>query len=115
MSPTVQNYRFGSITVDKEKYSKDLIILPDRVIPNWWRDDGHQLKPQDLDAVLEDDLDVLVVGTGAYGRMHVTQEAREAIESAGIRLIAEPTGDAVETYNRLSDKQRAGAALHLTC
>ncbi|MBE9472531.1 MAG: hypothetical protein IMY75_10535, partial [Chloroflexi bacterium] len=59
--------------------------------------------------------EVLVVGTGAYGMMRVTEETRRALETAGIRLIAAPTAEAVKTYNELREETRVAAALHLTC
>ncbi|MCK4452050.1 MAG: Mth938-like domain-containing protein, partial [Anaerolineae bacterium] len=47
--------------------------------------------------------------------MRVTEETPRALEAAGIRLIAAPTAEAVETYNELREKTRVAAALHLTC
>lgn len=113
----IKDYHFGSIKIDTETYTNDVIILPDRVVDNWWRDKGHVLQAADLDAVLtlEDRPQTLVVGKGASGRMRVAREAREALEAAGIELIAEPTEQACETYNALLDSERVAAALHLTC
>jgi len=113
--PRIEHYRFGSITVDGQRHTQDLIILPERVIGGWWRKEGHALHPDDLTAVFEAAPEVLVVGTGAYGMMRVTEETRRALEEAGIRLIATPTAEAVKTYNGLREKQRVAAALHLTC
>jgi hypothetical protein len=47
--------------------------------------------------------------------MRVTQETEQALRDAGIELIALPTGQAVETYNRLRSERAVAAALHLTC
>jgi hypothetical protein len=47
--------------------------------------------------------------------MQITQETELALRDAGIELIAQPTGQAVETYNRLRDERAVAAALHLTC
>lgn len=111
----IEHYRFGSITVDGQHHTRDLIILPERVIAGWWRKEGHALHPDNLSAVFEAAPEVLVVGTGAYGMVRVMEETRRALEAAGIRLIAAPTAEAVETYNRLREKARVAAALHLTC
>lgn len=115
MPPTIEHYRFGTITVDGQRYTRDLIILPERVIGGWWRKQGHALHPDDLTAVFEAAPEVLVVGTGAYGMMRVTEEARRALEAAGVRLIVAPTAEAVATYSELREKTRVAAALHLTC
>lgn len=115
MPPAIDHYRFGAITVDGQRHTRDLIILPERVIAGWWRKEGHMLHPDDLTVVLEAVPEVLVVGTGAYGMMRVTEETRLALEAAGIRLVVAPTAEAVKTYNDLCEKARVAAALHLTC
>jgi hypothetical protein len=111
----IESYEFGRIVIDGQTYTADLILLPDRILTGWWRQEGHVLHPGDLDDVLEAALDVLVVGQGAYGRMRVTDETANAVCSAGIELVALPTREAVERYNALVAGQRAAAALHLTC
>ena len=114
-APSIDDYRFGRIVVDEQSYGEDLIILPDRIIAHWWRQKGHTLLPEDLKEVLAAGPDLLVVGQGAYSRMTVAPEARLALEQAGIELIAQATGQACETYNRLRGQQAIAAALHLTC
>jgi len=115
MSPVIEHYRFGTITVNGQRHTRDLIILPERIVAGWWRKEGHALHPDDLTAVFEAAPEVLVVGTGAYGMMHVPEETRRALETASIRLVAAPTAEAVETYNELRKQARVAAALHLTC
>jgi hypothetical protein len=115
MSAKIDSYRFGQVVIDGTPHHKDVIILPDRVIGGWWRKEGHALHPEDLEAVFEATPEVLVVGQGAYGRMQVTDETERALQDAGIKLIALPSGEAVETYNRLRGERAVAAALHLTC
>lgn len=114
-TPQIEDYAFGHIVIDGERYEEDVIILPDRVEGNWWRDEGHTLQTQDLDAVFETDVDVLVVGQGAYGRMSVPQETRQALEEAGIEVVAHDTEEACQVYNRRRENGNVAAALHLTC
>jgi hypothetical protein len=114
-TPHIDSFRFGHLVVDGRAYSKDVIILPDKVIANWWRKEGHALHPKDLKEVLAARPDLLVVGQGAQGRMRVTAEARQSLELAGVDLVAEPTERACETYNKLCEKKVVAAALHLTC
>ena len=33
----IDHYEFGRIMIDGRQETKDLIILPDRVLRNWWR------------------------------------------------------------------------------
>ena len=115
LPPHIEHYRFGSIIVDGQRHTQDLIILPERVVGGWWRQEGHALHPEDLSLVLAANPEILVVGTGAYGMMRVTEKTRQALDRAGIRLIAVPTAKAVKLYNDLRTKARVAAALHLTC
>ncbi len=114
-TPHIDSYRFGHLMVDGRAYTKDVLILPDRVIPNWWRKEGHALLPEDLEVVLAARPDLLVVGQGTQGRLRATAVVRRSLELAGIDLVTEPTDRACETYNALREKKVVAAALHLTC
>jgi hypothetical protein len=112
--PRIDGYRFGQIVVDGEEQTRDVIVLPDRVVTNWWRADGHRLVLADLDDVLEELPAHLLVGTGAYGQMRPDPETLEQLRERGVEVEALPTGDAVRRYGEL-DPRRTAAALHLTC
>jgi hypothetical protein len=81
----------------------------------WWRDEGHSLALADLPDVLQYPPEVLVVGQGSVGRMDVPNETRYHLQGLGIEVIMETTSRACEIYNRLCEKRRVVAALHLTC
>jgi len=111
----VDSYQFGQIVISGRKYSSDVIIFPDRVQDAWHRGKSHQLSLKDIAEITDENPDVLIVGTGAAGLVKVLPEVKQEFEARGIKLIAEPTEDACNTYNRLSPSQKAVAALHLTC
>lgn len=111
----IDSYDFGEIVIDGKSYSADVIILPDRVIDNWWRDEGHKLCPADLWEVVQAGPEVLVVGTGYYGAMEVLPETYDYLQQKGIELRVERTAQACQLYNRLRASRRVAAALHLTC
>jgi hypothetical protein len=110
----IDGYRFGHVVVDGEVQTRDVIVLPDRVLTEWWRADGHRLVLADLDDVIEELPECLVVGTGAYGRMRPDPEALNELRLRGVEVEALPTGEAVRRYGEL-DPRRAAAALHLSC
>jgi hypothetical protein len=112
--PRLEGYRFGRLVVDGEEQTRDLIVLPKRVVTNRWRADGHRLVLDDLEDVREDLPEHLLVGTGAYGRMRPDPEAIEQLQRDGVKVEAVPTADAVRRYGEL-DPRRTAAALHLTC
>jgi hypothetical protein len=107
-------YSFGRIEVDGEEQTKDLIVLPERVVTGWWREQGHALSMKDLREVLDDLPERLIVGTGASGRMRPNPDAIEELRARGIHVEALPTDQAVVRYGELDPRQTA-AALHLTC
>lgn len=110
----IDEYEFGRIVVDGEEERRDLIILPDRLVRNWWRKDGHSLVLEDLEAVLGDLPDHMVVGTGAAGQMLPDPEAIRDLEERGVKVELMRTPDAVRRYGEL-DPATTAAALHLTC
>jgi hypothetical protein len=112
--PAIEEYGFGRVVVDGEEQTRDVIVLPDRIVRNWWRADGHKLVMSDLDDVLEELPEHLLVGTGAYGRLRPEPETLEQLRERGIEVEALPTAEAVRRYGEL-DPRRTAAALHLTC
>ena len=111
----IESYDFGSIVIEGKRYTTDVIIYPDHVEGNWWREEGHSLGLVDLWAVVQAKPEVLVVGTGYSGLMRVPPETEKYLRENGIRLIAERTTEAVRIYNQLCQSTRVVAALHLTC
>lgn len=111
----IDSYSFGVIEIDDRRYRSDVIIYPDKVDDGWWRCQGHNLVPDDIVAILDYNPEVLVIGTGYYGAMEVSPEVRKKTESRGIKLVVEKTGQAVRIFNKLAEKNKVVAALHLTC
>ena len=111
----IDSYHFGQIVINGKTYSSDVIIFPDRVQGSWHRSKGHQLSLEDITGAIAENPEVLIIGTGASGLVTVPPEVQKDIKAQGIKLIAEPTSEACNTYNQLSRSQRVVAALHLTC
>ena len=110
----IDHYEFGRIVVDGREETRDLIILLDRVVRNWWRQEGHALVVDDLDEVWDELPSHLVVGTGADGRMWPDPGTVRQLQDRGVTVEALPTGQAVRRFAEL-DPANTAAALHLTC
>jgi hypothetical protein len=110
----LEDYRFGRVVVDGREETRDVIVLPGRVIRNWWRKDGHALVLDDLEDVLDDLPEQLVIGTGAAGQMEPDPQAVRALRDRGVGVEVLRTDEAVRRYTA-SDPARTAAALHLTC
>ncbi len=110
----LKEYRFGRVLVDGEEHTKDVIVLPHRVVGRWWRRDGHALVLDDLRDVLDELPERLIVGIGTDGRMRPDPETVRELERRGVTVEALVTDRAVERFGQL-DPATTAAALHLTC
>lgn len=110
----IEHYDFGTITVDGITYHNDLKIIDEKLIPNWWRKQGHNLEMSDIQDILEAQPRVLIIGTGYSGLMVVSRDVVSECQKRGIDLIVLPTSKACEEFNRRASRQVAFAA-HLTC
>ncbi|MFO8058676.1 MAG: Mth938-like domain-containing protein [bacterium] len=115
MAPVIEDYKFGSITIDGREYKEDVIILPAGVKPSWWRKEGHSLAPSDLSEVMKDKPETLIVGCGAYGAMKVPDSTRKWLADQGIEFHEMPSEEATRKYNELAGKKKVAAGFHLTC
>jgi hypothetical protein len=110
----LEGYRFGRLVVDGQEVTADVIVLPDRVVTNWRRRNGHSLVLEDLSEILDELPTHLVVGTGHDERMRPDPAALAALRERGIEVHVLATADAVRRFEELAPESSA-AALHLTC
>lgn len=113
----IESYSPGRVVVDGVELHRDVIVLPDRVLTEWWRRDGHSLAMEDLDDVLEDLPERLILGCGYSSQLQPEPAVIEALAARGVRVEALPTDQAVERFQELEARNPAAvaAALHLTC
>lgn len=111
----IESYSFGKMKVNGKVYRSDLIVFPESVDPSWWRDEGHNLKPQDLKTVLGEKPDILIIGTGYFGLMKVDPQTVAILKKEKISFEADKTGRAVELFNRVAKEKKAVGVFHLTC
>jgi hypothetical protein len=108
----IDDYTFRKIVIESTTYTSDVIIYPDRVQANWRRRRGHVLQPEDLSDVIDAAPDTLIIGTGASGRMTISEEARHLLCQKNISFDVLPAEQACQAFNKRSNTV---AALHLTC
>ena len=114
--PKIEYYDFGHIIIDGKSYRNDVIILPNKVVSNWWRIEGHRLQLPDVRDYLLEPVDAVVIGTGYSGLMRVDREVVEEFKKRNIEVYIAHTRDAVHIYNDLVNKgKKVMAFLHLTC
>jgi hypothetical protein len=110
----LEGYSFGRVAVDGSEQTRDLIVLPDRVVTNWRRREGHSLAMEDLEDVLDSLPERLILGVGAHGRLRPDPAVIAELERRGTAVECLRTDEAIRRYGELDERQTA-AALHLTC
>ena len=99
---------------------KDCKVWPGGAAGWDWKETGteHQpgIQPADLAAILEQGVEVLVLGCGVYSRLGVCPETEELLRQRSIEYHPLDTKQAVSLYNELARKGRkAGGIFHSTC
>lgn len=110
----IESYEFGRIVINGKEYTQDLIILGDKIISNWWREEGHLLQIVDIIEVFEFKPKIFIIGTGASGLMRVSDDLIKKLQEENIDYYILKTKDAVKKFNEIENKNKA-AAFHLTC
>ena len=112
----IDSYAFGSITVNGKMYLNDVIVLPHKVRPEWWRKKSHLLAVEDLEEVIKYQPEILVVGRGASGVMNIPEETKKYLKEKNIELIEGYTEVACKRFNELIKQgKKVVGAFHLTC
>ena len=111
----ISRYSFGKIMINNVLYTKDIIILGDRIIENWRRERGHNISLDDIRLVIDYQPDILFVGTGEMGMMKVTNNFIEGLKKTGIsNVIIDKSDKIIKKFNDCETPKKA-LAIHLTC
>ncbi|OIO45589.1 MAG: hypothetical protein AUJ24_00305 [Parcubacteria group bacterium CG1_02_36_42] len=119
----IEEYHFGSITIDGKTYNHDVEVRWDKTVLKWWRKESHFVYPEDVKRAIEQNPEVIVIGTGESGVMEVGKDAKKEIESRGIELIIDITEEAIKTFNIINEESKKEEGeqkkviglFHLTC
>jgi len=112
----IKSYEFGRIEINGTVYTSDVIIYDEHVNSSWWRKEGHYLQLEDIEEILKPTPDVIIIGTGKFGTMEVSNKVKKELESKGIEAIYVNTDEACCRHNEMSGSGKTVVtALHLTC
>jgi len=116
----IDGTEFGSITISGETYDHDVVIrLSEQVVKRKKKlskriyGSSHTVSEDEVRFVFEKGCKELIFGTGQYGNAALAPEAAAFLEKKGCRVIAEPTPDAVQTFN--ASRKRKIGLFHVTC
>jgi hypothetical protein len=91
----------GSVEKRKKKLSKKVYGT------------SHTISLEEAEYVYEEGAELLIVGTGQYGRTELSGEAETYFNKHGCRVMAESTPRAIHTWNTTGEK--AIGLFHVTC
>ncbi|MCF7985594.1 MAG: Mth938-like domain-containing protein [Thiohalocapsa sp.] len=107
----IEAYAADRVRVNGRDYSAGVAVSARRIMPEWGPAGVEALSAADIEALLETDPQVVILGTGA--RQHFPDPAvLAALMQRGIGIEVMDTGAACRTYNILaSEGRRVVAAL----
>ena len=97
------------VAVNHEKHSKNLILLPESIIPEWTAASIATLAESDMQQLLTLDTEIILLGTGSRLRFPAGPLLRP-FAPAGIGLEVMDLQAACRTYNILAAEGRKVAA-----
>jgi hypothetical protein len=115
----IDNYSFGSITIDGEVYQKDLwiidghIIKRDKSIAKSKFGTSHMISRKELKKVVTQKTRRLIIGSGNSGSVSLTDKAQKYLEEEGIKVEIHKTRDLIQRDIEISEYD--SGIIHLTC
>jgi hypothetical protein len=120
MKPRVDKTKFGSITIEGEKFEHDVVIrLGGRVkkrkkkLSKAVYGSSHTLSLEEAKHVYQEGAERLIIGTGQTGLVKLSDEASGYFEKKGCRVELMRTPDAIRAWN--DAKGEVIALFHITC
>ncbi len=112
----IENYSFGSMTISGKRYTSDLKIINGQIFPDWWRKKGHSVTVDEVTDILNAKPDYLIIGSGKFGLMKISDQLRGHLSGCGIQIIVERSKIAMKTFNQLyTDGKSVAGGFHLSC
>jgi hypothetical protein len=122
MKPRIDATDFGSITVEGKVFDHDLVISPDgemtkrkKKLSKAVYGTSHTISLDEAKYIYKRaaGADRLIVGTGQYGRVHLSREAADFFARKECEIVMEPTPDVIGLWNEAAG--RAVGLFHVTC
>jgi hypothetical protein len=116
----IEATEFGRITIDGKVYEYDVVIHCSGKVEKRKKKlskkeygTSHIVSKQEVKFVYEKGCGRLIVGTGQYGNLRLSDEAVHYLDKRGCEVLTLPTPEAIQAFNR---KKGANVGLfHVTC
>lgn len=120
MTPEINSTSFGSITIDGVNYDHDVIIdLAGKVSKRKKKlskeiyGTSHKISLAEAEHIFDPAAESLLIGSGIFGRVHLSDEAKAFFESKNVEVIFAKTSKAIRLWNHAKGKMIG--LFHITC
>lgn len=120
MKPTIEQTAFGSITIEGMVFEHDVLIRRSGKVNKRKKKlskaiygTSHLLSLDEARYIYEKGTKYLIIGTGQYGNVKLSEEATDYFKKKECQVDLHPTPKAIQTWNKA-----AGPAIglfHVTC
>lgn len=120
MDPKIDKTHFGSITIEGRKYPHDVLIRLGGEITKRKKKlskqvygTSHMLSEAEARHVFEEGLEGLIIGTGQFDRVRLSDEAQAFFDESGVQIVLAGTPKALKIWNQAEGK--VAGLFHVTC
>ena len=107
MKPTIEGTSFGNITIDGSNYSYDVLIRLDWTVTRRAKKlskqvygTSHKISLAEAEYIYQDGADMLVIGSGQFGLVDLSAEAKQFFDGKSLLVDLKPTPEALQTWNQ---------------
>lgn len=119
--PYINGTEFGHITINGQKYGQVLIVGEQILERDYDRlnrlfGTSHQIGDWEVEKLLEQNPEIIIIGTGQSGMLNVDQNFCDKTKNSGVEIITNITPKAIKIYNeKVKEGRRVNALIHTTC
>jgi hypothetical protein len=120
MKPKIDDTSFGSITIGGRKIWNDVILKPSGKVKKRKKKlskrvygTSHVISVDEAKHVYEKGAELLIVGTGQFDSVRVSEEAASFLEKNKCKVQLAATPDAIRIWNK--SKGKVIGLFHVTC
>lgn len=120
MVPKIGDTSFGIIRVENDLFDHDIVInLKGKVLKRKKKlskaiyGTSHKVSLDEIKHIHEKGADIIVIGSGQYGRLVISNEAASYLKNHSCKYKLMPTPQAIDYWN--SHKGKMVGMFHVTC
>ncbi len=120
MKPLIDKTSFGSITINGKTFQHDVIICLNGNVKNRKENlssttvyKSHVVSLEEAKNIYEDGAKRLIIGSGQYGIVKLSEEAKDFFSEKNCLIDLIPTPEAIQKWNEV--RESVIGLFHVTC